>query len=94
MPLQEDPLTALRHQLHHLPCPTCGSRELMPVLQCDYYPDGCLWFIRCAHCLAQYHLDHRSVPAWADTQHASEKMAQLGDPALVTETKGGTHANL
>ena len=50
MTAQDDPVMALRIQLHELPCPTCGSHELVPMLQCDYYPDGCLWMVRCNAC--------------------------------------------
>lgn len=68
MTVQDDPVMVLRIQLHKLPCPTCGSHELAPALQCDYYPDGCLWLVRCQGCQAQYHLDHRSTPLWADKE--------------------------
>lgn len=68
MTVQDDPLMALRIQLHQLHCPTCGTHELRPRLQCDYYPDGCLWLVRCEHCRAKYHLDHRRLPArWRTT---------------------------
>ena len=60
MTVQDDPVMALRIQLHELPCPTCGSHELVSMLQCDCYPDGCLWMVRCHACQAQYHLDHRN----------------------------------
>ncbi len=63
MPFQDEAITALRIQLHDLPCPTCGRHELEPALQCDYSPDGCLWLVRCNTCRAQYHLDHRSGSA-------------------------------
>jgi hypothetical protein len=63
MTVLDDSVMALRIQLHQLPCPTCGAHELIPKLQCDYYPDGCLWFVYCGHCRSQYHLDHRTVPA-------------------------------
>lgn len=63
MTMQDDPVMALHIQLHQLPCPTCGTHELRPRLQCDYYPDGCLWLVYCGNCQAQYHLDHRTVPA-------------------------------
>ena len=66
MTRQDEPVMALRIQLHQLPCPTCGSHDLVPMLQCDYYPDGCLWLVRCERCRAQYHLDHRSGPASTD----------------------------
>ncbi|MCS6316363.1 MAG: hypothetical protein H8K05_00995 [Nitrospira sp.] len=68
MIIPDDPLMILRLQLRELPCPACGAHELMPKLQCDYYPDGCLWFARCGHCQTQYHLDYRTVPA--DGPHA------------------------
>lgn len=42
MTRQDESITAFRIQLHHLPCPSCGKPELMPMLQCDDYPDGCL----------------------------------------------------
>lgn len=60
---QDDPVMALRVQLHQLPCPSCGRHELAPQFQCDYYPDGCLWLVSCGACRTQYHLDHRAVPA-------------------------------
>lgn len=63
MTVLNDPVMALRIQLGQFPCPTCGAHELMPKLQCDYYPDGCLWYVRCRHCQMHYHLDHRIVPA-------------------------------
>ncbi len=63
---QDESTLALRLQLNQLPCPTCSSHELVPLFQCDYYPDGCLWLVRCETCRAQYHLDHRSGPAWMD----------------------------
>jgi hypothetical protein len=66
MTTQDDPVMVLRIHLHGLPCPTCGSHELVPTLQCDYYPDGCLWLVRCERCRAQYHLDRRSRPTWTD----------------------------
>lgn len=47
---QDDPVMALRIQLHELPCPACGRHELVPMLQCDCYPDGCLWMVRCHTC--------------------------------------------
>ena len=64
MRVQNDPVMALRIQLHELPCPACGGHGLVPILQCDYYPDGCLWIVRCHACRTQYHLDHRSVPVY------------------------------
>lgn len=64
MTIQDDPVMALRIHLQQLPCPTCGTHKLRPRLQCDYYPDGCLWLVYCGNCQAQYHLDHRTVPAW------------------------------
>ncbi len=63
MTVLDDPVMALRIQLHQLPCAACGAHELMPKLQCDYYPDGCLWFVVCGGCRTRYHLDHRTVPA-------------------------------
>ena len=60
---RDDPVMALRIQLHELPCPSCGRHDLAPQFQCDYYPDGCLWLVCCGTCRAQYHLDHRAVPA-------------------------------
>lgn len=57
MTRQDDPLMTLRLQLHQLPCPACGSHDLVPKLLCDYYPDGCLWLARCNSCRAQYHID-------------------------------------
>ncbi|UVT18254.1 MAG: hypothetical protein H8K03_22200 (plasmid) [Nitrospira sp.] len=64
MTAQDDTVMALRIQLHELPCPACGVHELVPMLQCDYYPDGCLWIVRCLACRTRYHLDHRSVPVY------------------------------
>lgn len=58
---QHDPVAALHLYLHELPCPTCGGHELQPRLQCDYYPDGCLWLVRCEGCRSTYHFDHRTV---------------------------------
>lgn len=52
----DEPIMTLRLQLRHLPCPSCRKSELMPMLQCDYYPDGCLWVVRCRSCLTPYHL--------------------------------------
>lgn len=46
MACQVDPVDALRAQLRPLPCPTCGSHELAPMLQCGYYPDGCVWLVQ------------------------------------------------
>lgn len=63
MSRSDEPIMALRIQLHHLPCPSCGKSELMPLLQCDYYPDGCLWTVCCGECQTQYHFDHRIVSA-------------------------------
>ena len=37
MTRQDEPVMAHRIQLHQLPYPTCGSHDLAPVLQCDYY---------------------------------------------------------
>jgi len=68
MTVQNDLVRAVRIQLHQLPCPTCGTHALKPILNCDYYPDGCLWLVRCESCQTQYHLDHRSVPTWAETR--------------------------
>lgn len=93
MTILDDPIMALRIQLHQLPCPTCGSHELMPKLQCDYYPDGCLWFVHCSHCQAQYHLDHRSVPAGEQLPRGTGIGHQATQPSHMTETKGGAHAN-
>ena len=76
MTVQDNPVMVLRAQLHQLPRPTCGNHELVPMLQCDYYPDGCLWLVRCETCLTQYHIDHRSVPTWAKEQKAAIKAAQ------------------
>lgn len=51
------------HQaLRRIPCPCCGTLALSAQLQCDYYPDGCLWVARCDACQAQYHLNYRSGP--------------------------------
>ena len=63
MAVEDDPFMALRIQLHLLPCPTCGSHALVPMLHCDYYPDGCLWMVRCDACQAQYHLDVEKGPS-------------------------------
>ncbi|MDR4473633.1 MAG: hypothetical protein R3B11_02975 [Nitrospira sp.] len=65
MTMLDDPVMALRIQLQQLSCPACGAHELMLKLQCDYYPDGCLWFVSCGSCRTRYHLDHRTVPAGA-----------------------------
>lgn len=54
-----DPAHAGQPPLEGLPCPTCGSHDLAPLLQCDYYPDGCLWLARCRLCGARYHFDLR-----------------------------------
>lgn len=62
MTVQDDPVMALRIQLYRVPCPVCGAHELKPELRCDYYPDGCLWLVRCKQCETQYHLDDRSMP--------------------------------
>ncbi len=56
MSRSDEPIMALRIQLHHLPSPLCGKPELKPRLQCDDYPDGCLWAVWCGVCRAQYHL--------------------------------------
>lgn len=93
MTILDDPMMALRIQLHQLPCPTCGSHELMPKLQCDYYPDGCLWFVRCRQCQAQYHLDHRSVPAKVPHAVGAVIGREATHPSHMTDTKGGSHAN-
>lgn len=66
MTIQNDLLIALRKHLHQMPCPTCGSHELVPMLQCDYSPDGCLWLVRCDARQTQYHIGHQSVPTWAE----------------------------
>lgn len=76
MTILDDPVMALRIQLHKLPCPTCGSHELVPALQCDYYPDGCLWIVRCETCQAQYHLDHRSTPTRAERKETASGAAR------------------
>ena len=93
MTILDDPVMALRIQLHQLPCPTCQAHELMPKLQCDYYPDGCLWVVRCGHCQAQYHLDHRTVPARGQHQGCAVIGNKSTHPCYMTETKGGSHAN-
>ncbi len=39
---------------HPTPSPALSLKrksELMLMLQCDYYPDGCLWVVRCRSCL-------------------------------------------
>ena len=72
MTVQDDPVMALRIHLHGLPCPTCGGHELVPRLQCDYYPDGCLWTARCQRCRAQYHLDRWSRPIWKEGNEAAK----------------------
>lgn len=54
---QDDPVMTLRLHLHQLPCPACGSHKLVPILQCNYYPDGCLWLACCDSCGAQYHIN-------------------------------------
>lgn len=76
MTVQDDPVIALRMRLHQLPCPTCGSHSLVPMLQCDYYPDGCLWVVHCDCCQTQYHIDRRSVPTWAEEQKTAIETAQ------------------
>jgi hypothetical protein len=75
MIFQDEAITALRIRLHELSCPTCGGHELEPALQCDYYPDGCLWLVRCSACRAQYHLDHRSGPALDEDVHTGASAA-------------------
>jgi hypothetical protein len=93
MTVLDDPVMALRIQLVQFPCPTCGAHELKPKLQCDYYPDGCLWYVRCGSCQTQYHLDHRTVSARGQHQTGAvigNEAAHLGHMA---ETKGGFHAN-
>lgn len=62
MTCQNDPVVTLRLQLHQLPCPACGRHDLVPMLLCDYYPDGCLWLARCDSCRAQYHIDQSRSP--------------------------------
>jgi len=79
MTVQDNPVKALRAQLHQLPCPTCGSHELIPMLQCDYYPDGCLWLVRCEHCETQYHIDHRRVPTWEEDPKATTEVRQASN---------------
>ncbi len=59
MTRHDESITALRIQLHQLSCPTCGKSDLIPMLQCDYYPDGCLWVVRCTSCRTPYHLAGR-----------------------------------
>jgi hypothetical protein len=59
---QDDSVMALRIQLHESPCPTCGSYALVPMLHCDYYPDGCLWMVGCDACQGQFHLDIGTGP--------------------------------
>jgi len=66
MAVQDNPVMALRIYLHQLPCPTCSRHELIPMLQCDHYPDGCLWLILCETWLTQYHIDHRSLSNWSE----------------------------
>lgn len=89
----DDPIMALRIQLHQLPCPTCGSHELIPKLQCDYYPDGCLWFVFCGGCQTRYHLDHRSVPAKVPHAVGAVTAREATHPSHMTDAKGGSHAN-
>lgn len=71
MTCEGDLVDALHVQLHQLPCPTCGSHELAPMLQCDYYPDGCLWLVHCDACQTKYHIDRRSVPTWGEGPKAA-----------------------
>ncbi len=63
MTRHDESITTLRIQLRQLSCPTCGKSDLIPMLQCDYYPDGCLWTVCCGECRTQYHFDHRMVSA-------------------------------
>lgn len=56
MTFHDDPVMAFRIQLHLSPCPTCGSHGLVPMLQGDYDPDGCLWLVSCESCQAQDHV--------------------------------------
>lgn len=93
MAVQDNPVMALRAPLHQLPCPICGSHELIPMLQCDYYPDGCLWLVCCEHCETQYHINHRSVPTWAEEQKVATEAAQTRATARLTEEKRISHAN-
>lgn len=93
MTCQDDPVTVLRRQLHQLPCPTCGCRELVPILQCDYYPDGCLWLARCDSCRTRYHFDRRSVPIWAEDSKIVVSEGRHVPSEPLTEMKEGSHAN-
>lgn len=93
MTLLDDPELALRIQLHQLPCPTCGAHQLMPKLQCDYYPDGCLWYVCCGNCQTRYHLDHRTVPTWERHQDRAVIDNATTHPGHRTKTKGDCHAN-
>lgn len=93
MTMLDDSVMALRIQLHQLPCPACGAHELMPKLQCDYYPDGCLWFVSCGSCQTRYHLDHRTVPTWGHHRSGAVIGNDTAHPHTIIETKGGSHAN-
>lgn len=93
MTVQDDPVMALRIQLHQFPCPTCGTHERRPRLQCDYYPDGCLWLVRCNACQAQYHLDHRDCTHVGERPEGCHSRRTCVHPERLTEQKGGSHAN-
>lgn len=93
MTVQDDPIRALGAQLHQFPCPSCGAYELMPELQCDYYPDGCLWLVRCGNCRTQYHLDRRIARAGEQLGNASVIESRAILLGATAETKGGSHAN-
>lgn len=92
MTRQDESITALRIQLHQLPCPTCGKCDLIPMLQCDYYPDGCLWVVRCTSCRTLYPWqggDHCPVLLCKElAQRLSELGAEDGQLRNVTDAIG------
>ncbi len=78
----DEPIMALRIQLHHLPCPLCGKPELKPRLQCDDYSDGCLWVVRCTSCRTQYHLVGQRLSS-------DSVVTEMGTASVCSEQKMG-----